>query len=45
MVAGFIAAGYLENGNYEHALRLGSACEAPVLSEGLACREDILKTL
>lgn len=43
MVAGFIA-GYLENGNYEHALRLGSACgSASAFSEGLACREDILK--
>lgn len=43
MVAGFIA-GYLENGNYEHALRLGSASgSASAFSEGLACREDILK--
>ena len=43
MVAGLIA-GYLENGNYEHALRLGSACgSASAFSEGLACREDILK--
>ena len=43
MVAGFIA-GYLENGNYEHALRLGSACgSASAFSEGLACKEDILK--
>ena len=43
MVAGFIA-GYLENGIYEHALRLGSACgSASAFSEGLAFREDILK--
>lgn len=43
MVAGFLA-GYLENGNYEHALRLGSACgSASAFSEGLACKEDILK--
>ena len=43
MVAGFIA-GYLENGNYEHALRLGSVCgSASAFSEGLACKEDILK--
>lgn len=43
MVAGFVA-GYLENGSYEHALRLGSACgSASAFSEGLACREDIMK--
>lgn len=41
MVAGFIA-GYLENGDYSHALRLGSACgSASAFSEGLACKEDI----
>ena len=43
MVAGFVA-GYLENGDYSHALRLGSACgSASAFSDGLACREDILK--
>lgn len=43
MVAGFIA-GYLENGDYLHALRLGSACgSASAFSEGLACKEDIMK--
>lgn len=43
MVAGFIA-GYLENGDYSHALRLGSACgSASAFSEGLACKEDIEK--
>lgn len=43
MVAGFIA-GYLENGSYEHALRLGSAAgSASAFSEGLAGREDIMK--
>lgn len=43
MVAGFIA-GFLENGSYEHALRLGSAAgSASAFSEGLAGREDIMK--
>lgn len=43
MVAGFIA-GFLENGSYEHALRLGSAAgSASAFSEGLAGKEDILK--
>ncbi len=43
MVAGFIA-GYLENGSYGHALRLGSAAgSASAFSEGLASREDIMK--
>jgi 1-phosphofructokinase len=43
MVAGFIA-GYLENESYEHALRLGSAAgSASAFSEGLACKEDIMK--
>lgn len=43
MVAGFIA-GYMEKGSYEHALRLGSAAgSASAFSEGLACREDIMK--
>ncbi|WP_349947766.1 1-phosphofructokinase [Lacrimispora sp. BS-2] len=43
MVAGFIA-GYLENGSYKHALRLGSAAgSASAFSEGLAGREDIMR--
>lgn len=43
MVAGFIA-GYLENGSYEHALRLGSAAgSATAFSDGLAGKEDIRK--
>lgn len=43
MVAGFLA-GYLENGSYEHALRLGSAAgSASAFSEGLAGKEEIMK--
>ncbi len=43
MVAGFIA-GYLENGGFEHALRLGSAAgSASAFSEGLAGKEDIMR--
>lgn len=43
MVAGFIA-GYMENGDYEHALRLGSAAgSASAFSEGLAGKEAIMK--
>lgn len=43
MVAGFLA-GYLENGNYQHALRLGSAAgSASAFSEGLAGKDDIRK--
>jgi len=43
MVAGFVA-GYLENGSYEHALRLGSAAgSATAFSDGLAGKEDIRK--
>jgi 1-phosphofructokinase len=43
MVAGFIA-GYLENGSFKHALRLGSAAgSASAFSEGLAGREDIMR--
>ncbi len=43
MVAGFIA-GYLENGSYAHALRLGSAAgSASAFLDGLAGREDIMK--
>ncbi len=43
MVAGFIA-GYLENGSFKHALRLGSAAgSASAFSEGLAGKEDIMR--
>ncbi len=43
MVAGFIT-GYLENGSFEHALRLGSAAgSASAFSEGLAGKEDIMR--
>ncbi|WP_312503434.1 1-phosphofructokinase [Lacrimispora sp.] len=43
MVAGFIA-GYLENGSYKHALRLGSAAgSASAFSDGLAGKEDIMR--
>lgn len=43
MVAGFLA-GFLENGNYKHALRLGSAAgSASAFSEGLAEKKDIIK--
>lgn len=43
MVAGFIA-GYMENGSFEHALRLGSAAgSASAFSEGLAGKEDIMR--
>lgn len=43
MVAGFLA-GYLDRGDYSHALRLGSAAgSASAFSEGLAVKEDIMK--
>lgn len=43
MVAGFVA-GYLEQRDYRHALRLGSAAgSASAFSEGLASYEDIMK--
>lgn len=43
MVAGFMA-GYLENGSYRHALRLGSAAgSASAFLEGLADKKDIIK--
>lgn len=43
MVAGFIA-GYLEQGDYDYALRLGGAAgSASAFSEGLAVKEDILE--
>ena len=43
MVAGFIA-GYLEQGSYEHALRLGSAAgSASAFSEGLADKKKIME--
>ena len=41
MVAGFVA-GFLQKGDYEHALRLGAACgNATAFSEGLAEKKDI----
>ena len=41
MVAGFLA-GYIENGNYKHALRLGAACgNATAFCEALAEAENI----
>lgn len=43
MVAGFLA-GYLENGDYGHALRLGTAAGgATAFSDGLGTKEDILR--
>ena len=43
MVAGFVA-GFLQKGDYEHALRLGAACgNATAFSEGLAEKKDIEK--
>lgn len=45
MVAGFLA-GYLESGNYAHALRLGTAAgSATAFAQGLAGRDAILKLL
>lgn len=43
MVAGFLA-GYLENGDYAHALRMGTAAGgATAFSDGLGTREEIMK--
>ncbi len=43
MVAGFLA-GYLKTGDYEYALRLGTAAGgATAFSEGLGTKEDIMK--
>ena len=43
MVAGFLA-GYLENGDYAHALRLGTAAGgATAFSDGLGEKEDIMR--
>lgn len=43
MVAGFLA-GYLENGDYSHALRLGTAAGgATAFSDGLGTREKIME--
>lgn len=45
MVAGFLA-GYISDGNYETALKWGSAAGgATAMSEGLAKREDILRLI
>ncbi len=44
MVAGFIAGS--ENGDYEYALKLGTACGgATAFSDGLAVKEDIFRLL
>mgnify|MGYP000769010520 FL=1 len=43
MVAGFLA-GYLNTGDYEYALKLGTAAGgATAFSEGLGTREEIMK--
>ncbi len=43
MVAGFLA-GFLENGSYEHALKLGTAAGgATAFSEGLGVKSEIMK--
>ena len=43
MVAGFLA-GYLEKGDYSHALRLGTAAGgATAFSDGLGTRERIME--
>ena len=43
MVAGFLA-GYLENGDYEHALKMGTAAGgATAFSDGLGTREQIME--
>ena len=43
MVAGFLA-GYLENGDYAHALRLGTAAGgATAFSDGIGTREKIME--
>ena len=45
MVAGFIA-GYLQKGDYEYALKLGSAAgAATAFREGVAKREEIVELL
>ena len=45
MVAGFVA-GYLQSGNYEQALRLGTACgSATAFSLGLATKEKIAELM
>lgn len=45
MVAGFVA-GYIEKGDYEYALKLGSACgNATAFLNGLATREKIYEVL
>lgn len=45
MVAGFIA-GYLEQGDYGYALKLGTACGgATAFSDGIGTKEDIMKLM
>ena len=46
MVAGFVAGYQQSGGNYDTALRLGTACgSATAFSLGLATRQDIEKLL
>ena len=43
MVAGFIA-GYLDTGDYRHALKLGTACGgATAFSDGIGTKDLIMK--
>ena len=43
MVAGFLA-GFLQNGDYEHALKLGTAAGgATAFSDGLGVKSEIMK--
>ncbi|MDD6644811.1 MAG: 1-phosphofructokinase [Oscillospiraceae bacterium] len=45
MVAGFLA-GYLEKGDYQHALRMGTASgSASAFSEGLATKQEVMDLL
>ena len=45
MVAGFLA-GYLEKGDYQHALRMGTATgSASAFSEGLATKQEVMDLL
>ena len=45
MVAGFLA-GYLENGDYQHALKMGTASgSASAFSEGLATKQEVMDLL
>ena len=45
MVAGFLA-GWLEKGDYAHALKVGAAAgSATAFSDGLATREEVLRLI